>query len=408
MRISFIAFLVGLTFSGSSFAADWLQFRGPGASGISLEPAAGLPTKLDIGSSIAWEAGLPGKGLSSPIVIGKKVFLTCSSGPEQNRLHVICFHADTGASIWDRTFRASGRTICHNKTAVAAPTPVSDGKRIFALFSSNDLFCLDLDGNLLWLRGLTQDYPNASNGLGMASSPVVVGKVLVAQIENDSESFAAGFDVESGENIWKFDRPKAANWTSPIVFEDGGKSLVGLQSSKGLLAVDPATGKEAWNIDGGASTIPSSAVGDGMVFIPSRGTTAFKLTGGEPEEVWQKTKLRPETASPLVVGSKVFVLNSNVLKCAEAKTGEDLWSIRLEAGAYAGSPVAAGNLLYLFNEKGIAQVVDVSGDGEGVIVGGMELGEMIQCTPAIANGALFVRSNSKLWKLTGSAADRKP
>ena len=83
------------------------------------------------------------------------------------------------------------------------------------LYSSNDLLCLDLDGNLQWLRGLTLDYPNASNSLGMSSSPIVVDGVLVVQVENDSESFAAGINVRTGENLWKLDRPKGANWTSP-------------------------------------------------------------------------------------------------------------------------------------------------------------------------------------------------
>ena len=91
--------------------------------------------------------------------------------------------------------RATGRTMSHNKTCVAANTPCSDGDRVFALFSSNDLFAFDLDGNLLWLRGLTFDYPNASNSLGMAQSPVVIDGTLVVQSENDSESFAAGLDV---------------------------------------------------------------------------------------------------------------------------------------------------------------------------------------------------------------------
>ena len=365
IRTVFFSLLFGVGVSVRLPAGDWLQFRGPGAAGIAAD-AEGAPKELSMERSIAWEAALPGKGLSSPIVIGDKVIVTCSSGPDQTRLHVICFHtAGDSTPLWERTFWASGRTMCHKKTAVAAPTPVSDGKRIFALFSSNDLFCLDLEGNLLWLRGLTQDYPNASNSLGLASSPVVVGKVLVAQIENDSESFAAGIDVDTGRNIWKIDRPKAANWTSPIVFNDGGRALVGLQSSKGLLAIDPAKGTEVWNFDGGASTIPSSAAGGEMVFVPSNGLTAFKLTGEQPEQVWQQAQLRPGTASPIVVGNRVFVLNNaGVLNCASVETGDRLWRLRLK-GPYGGSPVAAGNLLYFFDEKGIAQVVDVSGEGEG-------------------------------------------
>ena len=407
MKRIILELTTGLALAVSAAAADWLQFRGPDAASVAAGDALGLPTTLSVQDNVAWDKALPGKGLSSPIVVGDRAFVTCSSGPDQSRLHVICLSTADGGKIWERSFWASGRTMCHDKTAVAAPSPVSDGKNVYALFSSNDLFCLDLDGNLQWLRGLTQDYPNASNSLGLASSPVLVGNVLVAQIENDSESFVAGIDTKTGENIWKIDRPKVANWTSPILFEDGGKKLVGLQSGMGLLAIDPATGSEVWNFDGGASTIPSSGVGNGLVVIPSNGLTALKLNGEKPEQVWQQAQLRPGTASPLIVGDRVFVLNNaGVLNCADTTTGERLWRLRLK-GPYASSPVAAGNLLYFFDEKGGAQVVDISapGETEGRIVGEMDLGEMIQCTPAIADGAIFVRSNGKIWKLTGSTAD---
>ena len=100
--------------------------------------------------------------------------------------------------------------MTHTKTSVAASSPASDGERIYALYSSNDLICLDLEGNLKWLRGLTSDYPNASNSLGMASSVVIAAGTVVVQVENDSESFAAGIDPDTGINRWKIDRPKKA------------------------------------------------------------------------------------------------------------------------------------------------------------------------------------------------------
>src|SRR3954463_3623640 len=128
-----------------AFGSDWPQFRGPGSSAAS--PAAKIPKK----PSIEWSAPLPGRGLASPIIVGDRVFVTCSSGPKQQRLHVICFNARDGSKRWERQFWATGRTMSHEKTCVAAPTPASDGRRIFAIYSSNDLLCLDLDGNLLWL-----------------------------------------------------------------------------------------------------------------------------------------------------------------------------------------------------------------------------------------------------------------
>ena len=170
--------------------ADWPQFRGADSSGVAAD--SNLPT--EIGENIAWSAELPGRGLSGPIVVGGRVLLTASSGYQQDRLHVLCFDAKSGKKLWERQFWATGRTLCHPKMCNATPTPASDGKRVFAFYSSNDVICLDLDGNLEWMRGMTHDYPNASNSLGMASSPVVAGDTLIVPVENLSESFTAGLD----------------------------------------------------------------------------------------------------------------------------------------------------------------------------------------------------------------------
>ena len=175
-----------LLFPSLLLAADWSQFRGSDLTGVDAD--ASPPRAFDAGS-IAWKASLPGRGLSSPLVIGGRVYLTAARGNKQQVLHVMCLNAAVGKQIWDREFRATGRTMCHPKTCNAAPTPCSDGKFLYALYSSNDLICLDLEGNLKWLRGLTLDYPNASNSLGLASSPVVTDGVVVVQVENDSDSF---------------------------------------------------------------------------------------------------------------------------------------------------------------------------------------------------------------------------
>jgi len=383
-------------------AGDWRQFRGPHGNGVSDDTA--LPTSLDAARRIAWQSDLPGRGLSSPIIVGDRVFVTCSSGPKQDRLHVICFRADDGAQMWERQFWATGRTMCHDKTSVAAPTPTSDGQRIFAIFSSNDIFCLDLEGNLLWLRGLTRDYPNASNSLGMSSSLVVADDTVIAQVENDSESFTAGLDARTGLNRWKLDRPRQANWTSPVlVARPGGATLVALQSSKGVLAVEPATGREVWNYSEGASTIPSSAIAADVLFVPSSGLTALKANTGSaaPEKLWRSSQLRPGTASPLVLGTRIFALNdAGVLNCGDVTNGNRVWQLRLK-GPFSASPISAGDHLYLVNEKGLAQVVDTT-KPEGALVGEIDLRQTVLGTPSIAGGALYVRSDRKLWKIAGS------
>jgi len=387
--------------SSTTWGEDWRQFRGNDGTSVSKE--TGLPTTWSATENIAWKVALPGRGLSSPIIIGDRAFLTCSSGFRQDRLHVVCFNVSDGSVRWERQFTATGRTMTFPKICNATPSPASDGQRIFALFSSNDLVCLDLDGNLQWFRGLTFDHPNVSNSLGMASSPVVVGDTLVAQVENDSQSLATGVDVATGLSRWTIERPKRANWTSAVTLTKASghdEDLVLLQSSEGISAVQPATGKSVWSYKDGASTIPSSVISDGIVYIPSQGITALRPPRGSanPEVLWRAAKLGPSTPSPLAYDGRLYSVNgAGVLLSADIKTGEEKWKLRL-TGPFSGTPVAAGGLLYFFNEKGLCQVVK-PGDASGEIIASNDLGEMFLCTPAVANGAIYVRSDSTFWKI---------
>ena len=379
-------------------ADDWRQFRGNNANGVSTDRTA--PAQLS-GERIAWAAELPGRGLSGPIVVKNRVIVSCSSGFAQDRLHVICFDEDSGELVWERQFWATGRTNCHQKMCNATPTPASDGERIFAFYSSNDVVCLDLDGNLEWFRGLTHDFPNASNSLGMASSPIVVGKTLVVQVESDAESFATGLNTEDGTTRWKKDRPRKANWTSPTLLPaaDRDEPLVVLQSSSGLDVIDAESGDEVAQFSDGASTIPSSTVAGGTIYTPSKGLTALRI--GEDEKlqvVWNSGRLSPATSSPIVYKDKIYTLNrTGVLTCSNSQDGEVLWQLRLK-GSYSATPVVAADRMYFFNEVGFGQIVDIGG-AKGKVISEMDFSETILCTPAIANGGLYVRSDEHLWKL---------
>lgn len=378
-------------------AEDWTQWRGPSGNGVAADTK--LPAKLDP-QSIAWTIDLPGRGLSSPIIVGERVFVTATTGAKQDRLHVLCFNLGDGSLRWERQFWATGRTMTHEKIGGAAPTPASDGKRIYAFYSSNDCLALDFDGNLVWFRGLGRDYPNASNSLGMSSSLVVVDGVVVAMVENDTDSFTAGLDAVTGENRWKLDRPKKANWTSPSLLKGAdGRTLVALQSSKGVTAVEPATGKIVWNYAEGASTVPSATASGGKLYVPSNGLTVLE-PGNEavPKQLWRSAQMRPGTSSPLVLGRQVFTMNDGgILSCADATDGKRLWQLRLK-GPITATPVSAGGLLYCVNEKGLVQVVDPA-KPEGEVVSELDLGQEILGTPSIAAGSIFVRSDRKLWRI---------
>jgi len=378
--------------------ADWRQFRGNDSSGVAAD--ARPPVVWGDTENVAWKVKLDGRGLSGPIIVGDRVFLTSCTGFRQDRLQVLCFDSRTGRQRWKRTFWATGRTQCHAKMCVATPTPASDGKSIVAFYSTNDLVCLDLDGNLLWFRGLTHDYPNASNSLGMASSPVIAGDTVVVQVENHSDSFAAGIDIASGATRWRIDRTRFDNWTSPIVLKTKrpGHDLVLMQNSTGLTAVEPRTGRVVWSYDQETARTPSAVIDRGTVFVPSKGITALKPADGKnaPAVLWQENRLGPSTPSLLVYERRLYSITGAILKCADPATGKLLWQVRLE-GPITSSPVAAGGHLYVFNEKGQAQVVKLGEKGE--VVARNDLGETILCTPAIAHQAIFVRSDGHLWKI---------
>ena len=381
-------------------AADWRQFRGTDNNSAT---GATVPTTWDpeTGENVAWKSAVNGAGVSSPIVVGDNVVVTSDSGVKRDRLHVACYDVATGDLRWERQFWATGRTFCHPTSAVAAPTPASDGERIFAFYSSNDMICLDLAGNLLWYRGLAYDYPAAGNDVGMSSSPVVVGDTVVVQVENQGESFAAGLDVATGESRWKRPRTRQANWSSPAVLRgaEPEQDAVLLQSGWGISAHDPRTGEPLWKFEGGSNIIPSPTAIDGIVYLASGGLTALRPGESEPEVVWTNERLGPESASPLVHQDRVYVIRGGgVLHCGNAQTGEELWDVRL-GGNHWGTPVVACEHLYAIDQEGVARVVRVAGEGEGELVAEIEFGESVLASPAVADGALFIRTGGHLWKI---------
>ncbi len=393
MRILFSFTFVCLMTSQS--LADWRQFRGNDTTSIASSPVENWSGQ----QSVAWKSSLPGRGLGSPVIIGDKVFLTASSGPRQERLHVLCLSNTDGKLLWERTTWATGRTGCHQKTCVAAPSPASDGKYIVGFYSSNDVVCYDLEGQLIWFRGLTYDFPNASNSLGMASSPVIVGETAIIMVECDDQSFSCGLDMQTGETRWQIERPRKANWTSPSISADG-KSVL-LQSTAGVSAIDPATGQELWTYSEGASSTPTLVVSGDVAYVPSNGITALRPSDSsskQPEILWKEGSLSPSTASPVVANNQLFVVNrGGVLTCASLKDGHREWQARLEGGASASPVIAGGKLVYV-NEEGLLQIVDLQ--NEGAVVSTQELSETILSTPSVDGKAIYVRSDGHLWKLS--------
>ncbi len=381
---------------------DWPEFRGPAHNPV--VPDVSLPAKL--ADHLAWKIELPGRGASSPIVVRGRVVVTASSGPLQDRLHVLCFDAGKGKLLWHRQFWATGRTLCHSSSAVAANTPCSDGDAIYAFFSSNDLICLDLDGNLRWLRGLTYDHPTAANDVGLAASPVVAGPVVVVQVECQGESFVAGLDRNTGQTRWMLPRPRQANWSSPIAWTDpvtGNKQVVA-QSGQMLTGIHPETGQVLWNLPLPCRTIPScTPAGDGLLVPTGRGLVNLQLPGtARQKTLWTSNRLAPSDPSPLVWNDQVLVIKRTILAAGSLEDGKLLWQLRLRGQRFWATPVVGGTRLFAVSDDGLGQVVQLpqGRKGRGRILDRYEFEDRVLGSPALTSQGLFVRSLGALWKFS--------
>ncbi|MEQ8211176.1 MAG: PQQ-binding-like beta-propeller repeat protein [Lacipirellulaceae bacterium] len=402
---------------GSVVAEDWLGFRGDSTS-IAREASLPKTWSVETGENIAWEAELVGRGVSSPIVVSGRVVVTCSSGPKEDRLHVLAFDEQSGELLWQRNFWATGRTLCHGTSAVAANTPVSDGERIFAFFSSNDLVALDLEGNVLWIRGLQLNFPQAGNDLGMSSSPVVSGGRVIVQSEAQGASFVAAFDPQTGEMLWDVERPLESAWASPVAMrvEKNGAMVeaVAVQSREQLDVYESATGELLWNHEMRCESIASPVFSD-RLYVPSKGIKAFRIQPGSEDTntpEWSESRLQMGSPSPLIDSSRAYIINrSGVLKCGltdQAEAGRP-WELRL-SGRFWATPVLAGETLYCINADGLAFVVDLTEANKGKkgkIAAKPDFREEVLGSPAIAGNAMFVRSHQHLWKIAKSSASEQ-
>jgi len=388
---SFIALLM---IAPIAIAADWPQFRGPNGASVSSE--TGLPSGFTKEGGLRWKAPLPGRGLSSPVIVGGRAYITCSSGPKDDRLHVLSFDAGTGTQLWHRQLAATGLTFAHPKTCMAAPTPVADATGVYALFATGDLACYDLDGTLRWYRSLVGDYPTVSNQVGMASSLILHKDKLIVPMDNAGESFVAAIDTKTGKNVWKVDRPRDVNWVSPILKTSGESAEVLFPTSSDLVAYDVATGKKNWSAKVPSGGIPSPTLGDdGFLLVGNRGVTAYTLKDNKPTQAWTSPKMPTGFSSALVYEGLVYAANpAGIVLCADAKTGKILWEERVN-GPFSGSPVAADGKLFVINEAGVLTTLRLGDKAEKLAES--KTGEEGLATPAISGGAIFLRGDKSLF-----------
>lgn len=389
-----------------SSPAPWPGFLGPGGNPVitqdilpeMIQPA----TESEIAVNIAWVRPLPGRCVSGPIVVDGKVITTSSSSLEERWMHVSAVSAESGDTVWQRSIRATGRPYCHPTSANAAPTPCTDGRQVYAFFSSNDLVCYDLKGNLMWYRSLVDAHPLAGNDVGMSSSPVVVDGVVVATVECQGDSFTIGLEAASGKTLWEIPRPKKANWSSPrVVAGEDGNNVVVIHSLTEAIGIDPTTGVVAWKLDQRCSSVASAVFAGGRLHLPADGVQTYRLAKAleTPELVWKSNRINPSSSSLLVVDSLgVIGLNRSILVCCDF-SGEMRWQARLpDAGQFWATPLVSGRRLLAIASNGQTYIVDLKEDG-GEVIGQCNLGCEVLGSPAADENAIFIRSVDALWKI---------
>jgi len=386
----------GTGWAGAADPSEWPEFRGGFGRGAADDET--IRSHWSGTEGIAWKVDLPGKGASSPIVVGNLVILTASSGAREDQLHILALDKETGRTRWQRTFWATGRTLCHPTSAVAAGTPASDGRRIVALYSSCDLVAVDLEGRLLWQRNLAIEHPRSGNDVGMGSSPRIIDDTVVVQIDCQGDAFASGMDSATGADRWSVSRAKIASWASPLaVTTPSHGACVLLQNPLGLELRQAKSGSLVWSWKGECAGIPLTAESGGILYVPSDGIAAIAPMAQEAKPIWRSTKLSCGIASPLAWGNSIACINrAGVLGIANATDGRLRGQIRL-AGSFWASPILVGNVIVAVNKEGKTFLVSV--DDEPTIVAENQLPGTFTATPAVAGGSLYLRSDSLLWKV---------
>lgn len=404
-RISCLVLAVLLAEAGAR-AENWPGWRGPQRIGISSE--TDLPVTWSAKSGVAWKVELPGSGISTPIVWNDRVFVTAADGPKQETLHLICLARDTGKELWHQRFWGTAPTLYHDtKSSMATPTPVTDGKFIYAFYGTGDVFCVDFDGGLVWQRSLASEYGEFENRFAASSSPLLYRELLLLQCDHYGASYAIALDTKTGANRWKVDRPECwLSWATPQLAPvgDGTTHEFILCGSEKIDALDPLTGEKLWTVRGmRRECIPTPVLAHGLVYVVSgpKGPSLAIQPGGrgdvtDSRVAWSNVRGSPFVPSAIVVGNLYYLVDDQgIATCLDAHTGKLVWQKRLP-GAYTASPVAAGGKIYFSNEAGLTIVVK-AGQTEYEEISQNPIDEPVFASPAISQGRIFVRGAKHLY-----------
>lgn len=419
-------------------AQNWPSFRGPGATGL----GTGRPPttwNVETGENVKWQTKIPGLAHSAPIIWGNRVYLTTAvSDKDDPELHtgwlrgtgdspdednawswqVLCLSKKTGKIRWRKTAHTGVPKVRrHLKATHANSTPVTDGKHVVAFFGSEGMYCYNTKGKLLWKNDLglldAGPYNDLTMSWGYASSPIIHDGTLIVQCDTKTGGFWAAFDVKTGKELRRVQRDDVSTWSTPTVCTLGGRTQVICNGFKHIGGYDLETGAELWKLRGGGDVpVPTPFVAKGLIFITNshgrrpiyvvKPDATGDITPGEGGKkpkglAWWAPKNGSYMPTPIVVGSVLYIANDNgVLLAGDARKGKILYKERISEGGstYSASPVSAGGKIYCTSEDGQVHVLKAGRKFSRLATN--EMGEVCMATPAISDGLLFIRTQTKL------------
>jgi outer membrane protein assembly factor BamB len=407
----------------------WPQWRGPTAD--SVAPGKNLPTKWSKTENIAWKTPLPGWGTSTPVIWKDAVFVTSQVNDRQ--LLLLRLDAKTGDIVWQREVGQGeprrkgpvGVGRFHDEHNMASPSPVTDGKHVWAHFGNGDLACYDFAGDKTWSINLWKDYGVYSIWWGHANSPLLVGDLLISVCMQDpkgggknylaggGKSYVIAHDKLTGKEKWLTPRDYGAtgepadSYTTPLLFNNKGRTQVIVFGANVVDAYDPLTGKRLWlckPFTGDRVISGPTLAGDTVYAIQGMKGPLFAIKAGGADDTtltnvrWKYgNKTTPDAASPVFANGLVFLANNDgVATCVDAETGKEVWKERL-AERFRATPLVADGKIYFFGKEGKAIIVDASREFNAV--GRADLGEDLMASPAAAHGSLFIRTKEHVYRI---------
>jgi len=414
--------------------AYWPQWRGPSADGVA--PYGNPPIEWSENQNIAWKIELPGRGNSTPIVWGDRLFLTTAVplrkadeprqviDPQSTRRHpavspssyvqqsvVLAISRSDGSIVWQTAVHEGvPHDGTHNDGTYASSSPVTDGERVFAHFGSRGLYALDMDGSILWQTDLGDMV--VRNGFGEGSSPALHGDTLIVPWDHQGQSFIVALDKATGREIWRSERDEITSWTTPLVVEHDGRMQVITSATEGVRSYDLETGEKIWRSSGVTlNAIPSPVAANGMVFVTSgfRGNVlqAIRLDAASGDIVgtdaiaWTHDRDTPYVPSPLLYKGILYLLKSNsgILSAYDGASGEQHYLERLPGipSVYA-SPVASADRIYIVGRRGEAIVL--AAGPELRVLATNHLDEGFDASPAIVGSEIYLRGERSLYRIS--------